>query len=125
MNHTHDTNTLIACDYEDLHSDIRTLSIDTNAGPILHILLRDKFAEDFRLMQIFEASSKFEVTRYDYTECNPLWINIPIVGLDLSIGLHDYIIEFINAITGDTVYQYFSYRVQSDNPDRNYIYINR
>lgn len=125
MNHTHDVNTLIASDYEGLHSDIRTLSICTNAGPVLHILLNKRFAINHRLVRIFESSIKSDVARYDYNDQYPLWVDIPLDCIDLDIGLHDYVIELVNIVTSDTIYQYFSYRIQSDDTDKSYVYMSR
>lgn len=125
MNSLNDINVLIATDYVGLHSDIRTISTDSNAGPSVHIRLSSKLVENFRLLGIFDSSSKSSVGRYDYFDDNPLWIDIPFDCLNLNIGLHDYTIEFVNIITGDTYYQYFCYRIQSDNLEKPYIYIDR
>lgn len=125
MNNLRDINVLIATDYEGLHSDTRTLSKDSNAGPSVHVRLSSNLLENFRLMGIFESSTKSSVGRYDYLYDNPLWIDIPFDCLNLDIGLHDYTIEFVNIITGDTYYQYFCYRIQSDNPYKPYVYIDR
>lgn len=125
MNNIRDINVLIATDYEGLHSDIRTLSKDSNAGPSIHVRLSAKLIENFRLMGVFESSTKSSVGRYDYFDDNPLWIDVLFDCLNLDIGLHDYTIEFVNVVTGDTYYQYFCYRIQSDSPDKPYVYMDR
>ena len=94
-------------------------------GPVLHVQLDPYIHKNFRLMKIYHEENCSSVCRYDYDELGHPWIDIPVDVLDRCIGLHTYIIEFINVITGDTFYQYFNYTIQNDNPCKPYIYMER
>lgn len=93
--------------------------------PVIHVFTHLPADPNLRFFQVYESTTKSTVGRWDYSFENPLWINIPADCLDLSIGLHQYTLEFVNSVTGDSVYQYFEYQIQSDAPDKPYIYMER
>ena len=104
------------------YSNIYNLS---TFGPVVHIRLNPFVHKTFRLMRIFESPTCDDVFTYTYDYLDRPWVDIPVDCLNLDIGLHTYTLEFINTITGDTFYQYFNYTIQSDNPNKPYIYMNR
>ena len=55
---------------------------------------------------------------------NKTWIEIDSNGLNLSIGQHIYELKFlVNEL--DVVNYYFIYNIQSDNPDKPYLYMEK
>lgn len=114
-----------ACDFDDLYKYGKTFNLQ-NFGPELHVKLVQNIYRDFRLYNIYNVDTCDEISKYFHREetMHP-WVDIAVDLLDLSIGLHTYKIEFVNSITGDVYYQYFSYTIQDDSPDKPYIYMNR
>lgn len=53
------------------------------------------------------------------------WIEIESRVLNTKPGLHIYMLKWINKITLDTHLQYFSYSIQTDKPEKPYIYMDR
>lgn len=53
------------------------------------------------------------------------WIEIESKVLDTKPGLHIYMLKWINKVTLDVHLQYFSYSIQTDNPEKPYIYMDR
>lgn len=92
-------------------------------GPTLHVHLPLLVCKDFRLMGVYENDVNCPVGHYEYN--NGRWIDIPVDCLNLDTGYHQYLVEFINNVTADTLYLYFSYMIQNDDPDKPYIYMNR
>lgn len=56
---------------------------------------------------------------------NKLWLKVKYDLFDLNIGQHTYKFSFMNYNTRDVESYYFSYRIQSDNPNKPYIYVHR
>lgn len=112
-----------ACDYDDLYKYGKVFNLE-NFGPTLHVELVHNIYRDLRLYNIYNIETYDEISRYYHREetMHP-WIDIPVDVLDLKVGLHTYRIEFANSITGDVYYQYFTYTIQDDCPDKPYIYV--
>lgn len=53
------------------------------------------------------------------------WIRILTSKLDTSVGSHMYKFAFVDIDLDDYVSLYFAYKIQDDNPNKPYIYINR
>lgn len=85
------------------------------------IMLPDH-ALDFSVLRIHELGSDDDIEiilREGHT------IKISGGKLNLEPGLHQYRIELSHHITHDTMHLYFQYIMQSDNPDKPYLYMNR
>lgn len=46
-------------------------------------------------------------------------------SINKTIGLHSYEIKLQSIYTGDLIYSYIKYRIQDDEPETPYIYMNR
>lgn len=119
-----DHNVLEAFDYDNVLFHNRTLNLEL-LGPIVHIKIDDPIIRECRFLTAYESSTQQTIDLYVYDKCHLLWIDIPVENLNLDIGMHVYTLEFVNTATGDTVFEYFCYTIQSDNPDKPYIYMNR
>ena len=109
----------------------KLISLDYNQNKTIHIRLwsdediNDIDVTQFRLFKITNVLSNEIVSRFDYNDDRPLWVDIPMCELDTAIGLHEYSIELINTITGDSVYRYFSYTIQRVDLKPSYIYVDK
>lgn len=56
---------------------------------------------------------------------SPTWLKFRTDFLNKEIGLHVYKLTFVDTITNTLVTLWFSYTIQSDNPDKPYVYMNR
>lgn len=54
-----------------------------------------------------------------------MWIRIDTSALDTSVGMHMYKFTFINSITLEELFLYLTYRIQTDDIDKPYIYMDR
>lgn len=67
------------------------------------------------------------LTPIDLSECTQFtahpWLDINTSALDLSVGFHLYRLTYNNATYNTTVYIFFNYIIQDDNPERPYIYM--
>ncbi len=115
---------LVAVDNSRLNQNYTVLNLET-LGPEVYIKLKPEVYQMCRILRIFDVETKCIVDPYEHNQMNPAWIDISVGLLDLSIGSHVYAIECVNTVTGDTYYQYFGYMIQSDNPDKPYIYMDR
>jgi len=93
---------------------------------ILHIKLPSYIIRDYSLSSIKANTNQTDVEDIaQYAKFIPYrkWIDIESSYLDLTIGYHMYQISFVSKLTGDIVYLYFAYRIQSNNPDKPYYYM--
>lgn len=58
-------------------------------------------------------------------DCMRPWLDILTEWLDTKCGKHVYQFAFVNTITDETFYLYFSYTIQEDNPEQDYVYMKR
>lgn len=56
---------------------------------------------------------------------SPTWLKIKTDFMDKRIGLHVYKLTFADTVTNVVSSLWFSYRIQSDNPDKPYVYMER
>lgn len=119
-----ETNIVNAVSKDKLYQSSNIFNLDT-IGLTLHVKVDWYIQKNFRLMKIFDTKSLENVPTYYYDDLKRPWIDIPVDCLDLDLGLHTYTVEFVNTTTGDTLYQYFNYTIQIDNPDKPYIYMER
>lgn len=124
LNNVQENNIVSATSKNSLYQSGNIFNLDM-FGPTLYVKLDNYVQKNFRLMKIFDTDTLEDVESYYYDDMKSPWIDIPVDCLDLSLGLHTYTIELVNALTNDTFYQYFNYTIQEDNPDKPYIYMNR
>lgn len=104
--------------------------ININEFPgIVPILLPDGFNHIHRLYDVHEMSPKWvavESFQDKFTSKQPTpWIDVKSLDLNLAPGYHKYRLSFIDICTNDTTYLYFAYQVQTDAPDKPYLYMER
>ena len=88
-------------------------------------------AQSCVLYAVSEVCPKF-VAIPNYTEFVSIhedksypWLDIKSDGLNHSIGLHVYELEYVNPETNATFSLYFSYIMQDNDPSKPYIYMDR
>ena len=94
-------------------------------GPTLHVRILLEVFKYYHLVKIYNTDTLEAVTEYTYDALEHPWVDVSVSNLNLAAGLHTYTLEFINAATGDSFYQYFNYVIQDDNPEKPYIYMSR
>lgn len=62
-------------------------------------------------------------TQFTYVQGRP-WLDIRSDQLNQKSGYHKYVVKFLNSTTNSLVQYYFSYILQTENPDKPYIYMN-
>lgn len=107
-----------------LNTNCKVFNLDL-FGPKIFIHLPNWIHDTYRLLSIYDVDSKEAIADYFYESIHELWVDISRYELNLSIGIHTYALEFINNITGDSLYLYFQYIIQNDDPDKPYVYIDR
>lgn len=76
-----------------------------------------------------QGISEFESLEFEgklLRECKKPWIRAETALFDTEVGYHLYKLSFFDSSIDDTVDLYFSYRIQTDNPDKSsYVYMER
>lgn len=119
-------NIILEAKYEAISSPIININEFPSTVPIL---VPDKFGTLYRLYDVHEMSPVWKsVTdfqnKFKSKEPRP-WIDVKSSDLNLSTGYHKYRLSFIDIVTNDTIYLYFAYQVQNDEPDMPYMYMER
>ena len=115
---------LVAVPQSNLYSSNQVFNLK-RFGPEIYVQIQGFVNSHYRLMRIYNLETLEDVGHYEYDELRRPWVDISVDCLEKSIGLHTYVLEFINPDTGDTFYQYFNYTIQDDDPDKPYIYMER
>lgn len=116
--------------------DLYTLDCVYSNVPVINLKYIDYFiwfklptiSNNTKLLQIDEISNnRFDISfdSDNVTKENKLWIKVKYNFLDLSVGQHTYKFSVLNLNSNDIESYYFSYIIQSDNPDRPYNYMRR
>lgn len=90
--------------------------------PILHLSIPEDLI-DFSVIGITNLDDVSECIPYYILNKSGKWIDVEFKHLSKFPGYHRYKIS--GFVGSETVLLYFSYRVQSDNPDKPYIYMKR
>lgn len=117
---------IVASDGTDVPSNLKIFNT-YEVSNILHVYITPDTFRDFSLYEMHELSSSglVEVEIPGNIQMNRNWIDIQTTCLNLGIGQHSYRISLFNPTTHDVVYQYFSYIIQNDNPDKSYVYMDK
>ena len=70
-----------------------------------------------------EKQEEAEIPVSAFEQCSLVYIRIIAQILNMKVGKHTHKLEFVDNVTGDTFYLFFSYIIQNDNPDRPYVYM--
>lgn len=115
---------LEACDADNVHSNVPVWNCATSS-PVVHIHVDPSILRTCRLLNVCEVKNKDQLVVYTFDELNRPWVDIHFPSLNLCPGMHTYRMEFVNTVTGDSIFQYFAYVIQTDIPCKPYIYMNR
>ena len=123
----YDISKLYAVPYNKLSTVSRV--INKNTLPYFFwIKIPNIYTRQFELYQIQELTDALKNLDFDNfvqrEPCKP-WIRINSGILNLDIGMHTYKLCFVNRYTNDVVDLYICYTIQSDNPTKSYVYINK
>ena len=66
-----------------------------------------------------------EVDKSSFEVVSGAWVRVESSRLNRSAGLHMYLMNIVDTVTGDTIPHYFSYIVQKMPEEKSYIYMNR
>lgn len=107
-----------------LHSEVLN---DNQIAHELHLQIPVQIAHTCELHKLEELGDTVtEVSDESWKrDDNRIWYQIKTSYLNMSVGHHLYKLSFINRVTDDTMFLYFAYTIQSNNPEKPYIYVNR
>lgn len=95
----------------------------------LYVHIPLELSAEFKLFQLDATAPKHQriecFTEFIYRDYGKPYFKIKTENLDLTIGLHTYMMSLVNIRTNDVISLYFSYIIQDDNPDTPYIYMKR
>ena len=119
-----DTNIVTACTHDKLSSNTRVIN-DDRFGHCLYVKLPSDILHNFSIYEITEVDTDDYLDIRFNTKCDKPWLEIDKTYLNTNPGYHSYQIGLVNKLTDDTATLYFGYIIQSNNPDKPYIYMNR
>lgn len=94
--------------------------------PYLYVDIPVYIAKHFSLYELDEIVEKAEPVcvkcLWDHPQCS-IWYRFHTNKLNQESGYHCYRMCFVDTFTKDIVYLYFAYTVQTNNPDKPYIYM--
>lgn len=87
-------------------------------------------SSDLFLKSVYELNSTDEFVELDFTDdierdSRRVWLKINTNMLNTSPGFHMYKFMFIDTRFNEEQNFFFAYKIQTDNPDKPYIYMNR
>lgn len=124
MKSTVDNNIVTACIHSQLASNTPVIK-DIAFGSCLYIKLPSDLLQNFSVYEVSEIDGQSETETRFRCKCQKPWLEIDSDYLNITPGYHRYQIGLVNKITNDTATLYFAYIIQSNNPDKPYIYMNR
>ena len=86
----------------------------------------DMNAENLQLYQVVlttDTEVPVPLSELVYRDGRSTFLRLTSKLLNMSVGKHMYKFDFIDVLTNDVVSFYFSYIIQTDNPEKPYIYM--
>ena len=118
-------NQVVRATYQDRsHRHVKVFNLQT-FGPDLHVKLDLSIHKNCTITRIYDTETSYDVKDYKYNPFGPSWVDIPITELNSRTGMHEYCIELLDRIHDSYLYQYFTYSIQNDHPEKPYLYIDR
>ena len=75
---------------------------------------------------VFNADAvEIDISTQTLREHRNMWIRINTSALDTHVGMHMYKFTMMNSVTLEDVYLYLTYRIQTDDLEKPYIYMER
>lgn len=116
---------LNACEYNKLNENTPVFNIN-EVGYHLYVHLNPDICRNLSLYEVEKIvtgeSEKLNIPG-DVNHDSICWLKIKFDSLSKEPGQHVYKLCFVNTCTSDTVFLYFSYIIQDDNPDKSYVYM--
>lgn len=121
-------NTLQLCRYVDISKYHKVYSL-YDVPFYWYIKIPDELNERVSFVGIYEFGTGLEpipdIQNFVCRECKRPWLRIRSERLKTDIGLHVYRIDLIDIHTDDLINMYISYTIQSDDPEKPYVYMDR
>ena len=118
-------NQVVRATYQDRsYRHVKVFNLQT-FGPDLHVKIDLNIHKNCTVIRIYDTETNYDVKDYKYNQFGPSWVDIPVTELNLRTGMHEYCIELLDRIHDSYIYQYFTYRIQNDHPEKPYLYIDR
>lgn len=120
------------------HTSLRAVGVNelSSNTQILYLNELDSFillevdvdiATDCTLFAIDDITEDVKSVDYSYEdithELNRIWYKVSLDILDVTPGHHRYRLSFVNKYTDDIFYQYISYVILDNTPEKPYIYM--
>ena len=117
---------LDACPYREIGKHTPVLNHD-EIPYHLFVMLNPEMTRDCTMYEVHELDKEDSPIIFPDTfmRVSPTWIRVITDHLNKKVGQHIYRMAFVDKITTDTFFLYFSYIIQDDNPNKPYIYMNR
>lgn len=97
-------------------------------GEWVWLKIPDDVSRDFDLFQIDEITpytGEVDYIGFVFRQCRYPWLGVNPHILNKDIGYHVYKFYFADTYTNDVYLLYLSYQIQSDSPERPYVYMNQ
>lgn len=115
------------CTYEEAMSAPHMLNL-SELGTYIWLAIPKGLSKHITLTGISEVCMSSEDATIDYTNLidrdkGRIWIQVNTSILNQSIGLHMYQLSFTDTTADVDICLYFCYQIQSNTPDKPYIYM--
>lgn len=115
-----------AVEYRDLGSATPVWNLN-QVNYYIWVKIPNEVARHSRLYAVkeinLEDQSEADISVSAFEQCSLVYIRIIAQILNMKVGKHTHKLEFVDTVTGDIFYLFFSYIIQNDNPDRPYVYM--
>lgn len=113
---------LIAGSRKDLSRNIVMFNkLDTQ--PTLVVRIPTYVAQNYTMSSVICCEDNEDISEHASITDNYPWIDVLSENLNLDAGTHTYRVTFDNHYSNETMYMYFGYIIQDDDPDKPYIYM--
>jgi len=95
----------------------------------LYVKIEPPLSSEWFLYRIEEKQKDGTLKKMSFpntvTKESPTWLKFETDFINKEIGMHSYKITFVNRVTDVLLSLWFAYHIQSDNPDKPYVYMKR
>lgn len=118
--------TLAAVPFKDLAAECKVFNLN-EFSYFLWVRLTPPLPYEYYLYRVEEVKETLQKVPFPgaFMYESPTWMKVKTDFINKEIGQHTYKLTYINRISGVELPLYFRYIVQSDNPDKPYVYMHR
>lgn len=120
--------TLIASTYEEISRNSKVLNL-AELDYFLYVKLEPPLTSEWYLYRIEEKTKDGTLKKMRFPDTvrkeSPTWLKFTTDFINKEIGMHSYKITFVDTVTDVLTSLWFAYIIQSDNPDKPYVYMKR